>query len=193
MYQKKKNRMVALEAHARAITNVISIEDDVTTAYKVIRSTVKTSQSPFNELQTLRLNYPGYVPPGTYAWFGKALEAYSPSVITLVAMMEEHRIPATKLASKIESRNHAHFADGKPDDHMSIEEKKSEEDPFEETAVMIDISARRHLVVPNPVSDALLQLRRCLSLAQWSEARKIYIQKVSVRARVCPVLHYNPL
>ena len=93
----KQNRLLALEAPARAIANVVSIEDDITTAYKVIRSTVKTPQSPFNELQTLRLNYPDHVPPGTYAWFGKALEVYSPSVITMASAMEQCKIPVTKL------------------------------------------------------------------------------------------------
>ncbi len=70
----------SLEPAVCAIRNIISIEDDITTAYRVIRSTAKSKTSPFNDLPTLRLLYPNYEPPNTYAWFGRALDVYKSSI-----------------------------------------------------------------------------------------------------------------
>jgi len=75
----------SLEPVVCAIRNIISIEDDITTAYRVIRSTTKGKSSPFNSFPILRLVYADYEPSNVYSWFGRALDVYKSSVDVLEA------------------------------------------------------------------------------------------------------------
>ena len=161
---------------ARAISNIVGIEDDISMAYKVIRTSVKSGRgkhgaSPYNELPTLRLNYPDFVPNATYQWFGKALEVYSPSVVTLVATQETQSIPRTRLSTR-NSKKASPKKDntsyqivyganeskevGQDQDPPVLSSNESL-DPFAESGQMIISNSSKNITVPlpNSVSDQL--------------------------------------
>jgi hypothetical protein len=177
---KKYEHFMDLEGPVRAMANVVSIEDDIATAYKVIRSTTKTvKQSPFNELPTLRLSYPGHVPPATYAWFGKALEVYSPSILTLVAAMESYGIPVTPLGSGSGRKGRGGGGVGICEEKTSSGDVNGDNDPFGETGVMIDVSRggqgqHAGLQVPIPSQAALNQPRPGTSPAVMNNSGKMH-------------------